>query len=76
MTAVQAGRWLQFFRRRFAVLPDRAELSTLWQERLPILPALPMSRSFVADSNRPPQKNGPGSTKSTNLSGHARRFRV
>ncbi len=32
MTAVQAGRWLQFFRRRFAVLPDRAELSTLWQE--------------------------------------------
>ena len=32
MTAVQAGHWLQFFRRRFAVLPDRAELSTLWQE--------------------------------------------
>jgi len=32
MTAVQAGQWLRFFRRRFALLPDREELSTLWQE--------------------------------------------
>lgn len=32
MTAVQAGHWLQFFRRRFTLLPDREELTTLWQE--------------------------------------------
>lgn len=32
MTAVQAGLWLRFFRRRFILLPDREELSTLWQE--------------------------------------------
>ena len=32
MTAMQAGHWLRFFRRRFTLLPDREELSTLWQE--------------------------------------------
>lgn len=32
MTAAQAGHWLRFFRRRFTLLPDREELSTLWQE--------------------------------------------
>jgi len=32
MTVVQAGHWLRFFRRRFTLLPDREELSTLWQE--------------------------------------------
>jgi predicted nucleic acid-binding protein len=32
MTAVQAGQWLRFFRRRFTLLPDREELSGLWQE--------------------------------------------
>lgn len=32
MTTVQAGHWLRFFRRRFTLLPDREELSTLWQE--------------------------------------------
>ncbi len=32
MTAGQAGHWLRFFRRRFTLLPDREELSTLWQE--------------------------------------------
>ena len=32
MTAVQAGHWLRFFRRRFTLLPDREERSTLWQE--------------------------------------------
>jgi predicted nucleic acid-binding protein len=32
MTAVQAGHWLRFFRRRFTLLPDREEVSTLWQE--------------------------------------------
>jgi predicted nucleic acid-binding protein len=32
MTAVQAGQWLRFFRRRFTLLPDREELSRLWQE--------------------------------------------
>jgi predicted nucleic acid-binding protein len=32
MTAVQAGHWLRFFRRRFVLLPDREELNTLWQE--------------------------------------------
>ena len=32
MTAAQAGHWLRFFRRRFTLLPDREELSRLWQE--------------------------------------------
>lgn len=32
MTTSQAGQWLRFFRRRFTLLPDRDELSTLWQE--------------------------------------------
>ncbi|MFO7906236.1 MAG: type II toxin-antitoxin system VapC family toxin [Planctomycetota bacterium] len=32
MTVVQAGHWLRFFRRRFTLLPDREELSTLWEE--------------------------------------------
>ena len=32
MTAGQAGHWLRFFRRRFTLLPDREELSALWQE--------------------------------------------
>ena len=32
MTAVQAAHWLRFFRRRFTLLPDREELTTLWQE--------------------------------------------
>jgi predicted nucleic acid-binding protein len=31
MTPGQAAQWLRFFRRRFALLPDREELSTLWQ---------------------------------------------
>lgn len=31
MTAIQAGQWLRFFRRRLSLLPDREELSTLWQ---------------------------------------------
>jgi predicted nucleic acid-binding protein len=31
MTVAQAGHWLRFFRRRFSLLPDRAELSSLWQ---------------------------------------------
>src|SRR6202049_3168866 len=31
MTPAQAGHWLRFFRRRFTLLPDREELSTLWQ---------------------------------------------
>ena len=31
MTPAQAGHWLLFFRRRFTLLPDREELSTLWQ---------------------------------------------
>jgi predicted nucleic acid-binding protein len=30
MTSTQAGQWLQFFQRRFALLPDRADLVTLW----------------------------------------------
>ncbi len=30
MTPVQAGHWLRFFRRRFTLLPDREELSSLW----------------------------------------------
>lgn len=32
MTVAQAGHWLRFFRRRFTLLPDREELSRLWQE--------------------------------------------
>jgi predicted nucleic acid-binding protein len=31
MTPAQAGHWLRFFRRRFAFLPDREELSSIWQ---------------------------------------------
>jgi predicted nucleic acid-binding protein len=31
MTPVQAGHWLRFFQRRFTLLPDREELSRLWQ---------------------------------------------
>ena len=32
MTPAQAGFWLRFFQRRFTLLPDREELSRLWQE--------------------------------------------
>jgi predicted nucleic acid-binding protein len=31
MTPAQAGHWLRFFQRRFALLPDRPELPGLWQ---------------------------------------------
>ena len=31
MTPAQAGHWLRFFQRRFMLLPDREELSRLWQ---------------------------------------------
>src|SRR5207248_11532539 len=31
MSAAQAGNWLRFFRRRFTLLPDREDLSSLWQ---------------------------------------------
>ena len=31
MTTTQAGHWLRFFRRRFVLLPDREEISDLWQ---------------------------------------------
>lgn len=31
MTPVQAGQWLQFFRRRFMFLPDHHQLCSLWQ---------------------------------------------
>lgn len=31
MTPAQAGHWLRFFRRRFTLLPDREDLSSLWQ---------------------------------------------
>ena len=31
MTPVQAGHWLRFFQRRFTLLPDREELSRIWQ---------------------------------------------
>lgn len=31
MTPAQAAHWLRFFRRRFALLPDREELTRLWQ---------------------------------------------
>ncbi len=30
MTPSQAGQWVRFFRRRFAVLPDRPELTDRW----------------------------------------------
>jgi predicted nucleic acid-binding protein len=32
MTVAQAGHWLRFPRRRFTLLPDRDELSKLWQD--------------------------------------------
>jgi predicted nucleic acid-binding protein len=32
MTPAQAGQWLRFFRRRFTLLPDREDLSELWQQ--------------------------------------------
>jgi predicted nucleic acid-binding protein len=32
MDPTQAGLWLRFFQRRFTLLPDREELSKLWQE--------------------------------------------
>lgn len=32
MTAAQAGHWIRFFRRRFTLLTDREELSSIWQE--------------------------------------------
>lgn len=31
MTTAQAGQWLRFFRRRFVLLPDRPDLSSVWQ---------------------------------------------
>ena len=31
MNSERAGHWLRFFRRRFTLLPDRDELSALWQ---------------------------------------------
>jgi predicted nucleic acid-binding protein len=31
MTPEQASQWLKFFQRRFTLLPDRAELTRLWQ---------------------------------------------
>jgi predicted nucleic acid-binding protein len=31
MTPAQAGHWVRFFRRRFVLLHDREELSSLWQ---------------------------------------------
>src|SRR3954454_8477787 len=31
MIPAQAGQWLRFFRRRFALLPDRDDLSEIWQ---------------------------------------------
>lgn len=31
MTPAQAGQWLRFFQRRFTLLPDREDLSGLWQ---------------------------------------------
>jgi predicted nucleic acid-binding protein len=31
MTPSQAGNWLRFFQRRFTLLPDREELTRLWQ---------------------------------------------
>jgi predicted nucleic acid-binding protein len=32
MTAKQSSQWMQFFRRRFTLLPDRDDLVTLWHE--------------------------------------------
>ncbi len=32
MTPAQAGQWLRFFRRRFVLLVDREDLSSLWQD--------------------------------------------
>ena len=32
MTVSQTVHWLHFFQRRFTLLPDREELSKLWQE--------------------------------------------
>ena len=32
MTPEQASQWLQFFQRRFTLLPDREELLTLWHD--------------------------------------------
>jgi predicted nucleic acid-binding protein len=34
MTPAQAGHWLRFFQRRFTLLPDRPDLSSLWQALL------------------------------------------
>ncbi len=31
MSPAQAGHWLRFFQRRFTLLPDRDNLSNLWQ---------------------------------------------
>jgi predicted nucleic acid-binding protein len=31
MTPTQAGHWLRFFQRRFTLLPDREDLSSIWQ---------------------------------------------
>jgi len=31
MTPSQAGQWLRFFQRRFTLLPDREDLTSLWQ---------------------------------------------
>jgi len=31
MTPAQAGHWLRFFQRRFTLLPDRLDLTSLWQ---------------------------------------------
>lgn len=30
MTPAQAGQWVRFFQRRFALLPDRDDLSRIW----------------------------------------------
>lgn len=32
MNPTQAGHWLRFFRRRFTLLPDREEISRIWQD--------------------------------------------
>src|ERR1700719_4005669 len=31
MTPAQAGHWLRFFQRRFTLLPNREDLTSLWQ---------------------------------------------
>jgi predicted nucleic acid-binding protein len=36
MTPPQAAHWLRFFKRRFVLLHDREELSTLWQDLVEI----------------------------------------